>query len=35
MKVKDVIRRLEEEGWFLVAARGSHRQYKHRFGRDA
>lgn len=29
MKVKDVIRRLEEEGWFLVATRGSHRQYKH------
>jgi predicted RNA binding protein YcfA (HicA-like mRNA interferase family) len=35
MKVKDVIRRLEEEGWFLVATRGSHRQYKHpaRLGR--
>jgi predicted RNA binding protein YcfA (HicA-like mRNA interferase family) len=29
MKVKDIIRRLEEEGWFLVATRGSHRQYKH------
>jgi hypothetical protein len=24
MKVKDVIRLLEEEGWFLVATRGSH-----------
>jgi predicted RNA binding protein YcfA (HicA-like mRNA interferase family) len=29
MKVKDVILLLEEEGWFLVATRGSHRQYKH------
>ena len=29
MKVKDVIRLLEGEGWFLVATRGGHRQYKH------
>jgi predicted RNA binding protein YcfA (HicA-like mRNA interferase family) len=29
MKVKDVIRLLEEDGWFLVATRGSHRQFKH------
>jgi len=29
MKVTDVIRLLEGEGWFLVATRGSHRQYKH------
>ena len=29
MKVEDVIRLLEGEGWFLVATRGSHRQYKH------
>jgi len=29
MKVRDVIRLLEGEGWFLVATRGSHRQYKH------
>jgi predicted RNA binding protein YcfA (HicA-like mRNA interferase family) len=29
MKVKDVIQLLEKEGWFLVATRGSHRQYKH------
>ena len=29
MKVKDIIRLLEGEGWFLVATRGSHRQYKH------
>ena len=29
MKVKDIIRLLEVEGWFLIASRGSHRQYKH------
>lgn len=29
MKVKDAIAMLEEDGWFLVATRGSHRQYKH------
>jgi predicted RNA binding protein YcfA (HicA-like mRNA interferase family) len=29
MKVKDIIRLLEGEGWFLIATRGSYRQYKH------
>jgi predicted RNA binding protein YcfA (HicA-like mRNA interferase family) len=29
MKVRDVIRLIEEDGWLLVATRGSHRQYKH------
>ena len=29
MKVKDIIRLIEQEGWFLVATKGSHRQYKH------
>jgi predicted RNA binding protein YcfA (HicA-like mRNA interferase family) len=29
MKVRDVIRMLEAEGWRVVATRGSHRQYKH------
>ncbi|MFO7476819.1 MAG: type II toxin-antitoxin system HicA family toxin [Methyloceanibacter sp.] len=29
MKVRDVIRLLESEGWYLVATRGSHRQYRH------
>ena len=29
MKVREVIRLLEADGWFLVATRGSHRQYKH------
>jgi len=30
MKVRDVIRLIEQDGWFVVATRGSHRQYKHR-----
>lgn len=29
MNVRDVIRHIEGDGWFLVATRGSHRQYKH------
>jgi len=29
MKVKDIIRLPEGEGWFLIATRGRHRQYKH------
>jgi len=29
MKVRDVIKRLEAEGWQLVHTKGSHRQYKH------
>ena len=29
MKVRDIIRLIERDGWFLVATRGSHRQYKH------
>jgi predicted RNA binding protein YcfA (HicA-like mRNA interferase family) len=29
MKVRAVIRLLENDGWFLVATRGSHRQFKH------
>jgi predicted RNA binding protein YcfA (HicA-like mRNA interferase family) len=30
MKVREIIRLIEQDGWFLVATRGSHRQYKHR-----
>ena len=30
MEVRDAIRMIESDGWFLVATRGSHRQYKHR-----
>lgn len=29
MKVRDVIRMIERDGWFVVSIRGSHRQYKH------
>ena len=29
MKVREVIARLQDDGWFLVATRGSHRQFKH------
>lgn len=29
MQVRDVIKRLEEDGWILDRMRGSHRQFKH------
>ena len=29
MKVSAVLRMLQDDGWFLVATRGSHRQFKH------
>jgi predicted RNA binding protein YcfA (HicA-like mRNA interferase family) len=29
MKVRDALRIISEDGWFLVATRGSHRQFKH------
>jgi len=29
MKVKEVIRVLEKDGWHLARTRGSHRQFKH------
>jgi predicted RNA binding protein YcfA (HicA-like mRNA interferase family) len=29
LKVREAIRTLEQDGWYLVATRGSHRQYKH------
>jgi predicted RNA binding protein YcfA (HicA-like mRNA interferase family) len=30
MKVREVLRRLREEGWYLVKSRGgSHKQFKH------
>lgn len=29
MKVREVIRLLERDGWVPVVARGSHRQFKH------
>lgn len=29
MKVSDILTLLQTDGWFLVATRGSHRQFKH------
>jgi len=29
MKVRDAIKLIEEDGWFLVRVRGSHRHFKH------
>lgn len=29
MKVRDVIKVIEADGWYQVDTRGSHRQYKH------
>jgi predicted RNA binding protein YcfA (HicA-like mRNA interferase family) len=29
VKVREAIRMIEQDGWALVATRGSHRQYKH------
>ncbi len=29
MKVRGIIKMIENDGWYLVATKGSHRQYKH------
>jgi len=29
MKVRDILEMLRRDGWYLVATRGSHRQFKH------
>jgi predicted RNA binding protein YcfA (HicA-like mRNA interferase family) len=29
MKIREVIRLVENNGWYLARTRGSHRQYKH------
>jgi predicted RNA binding protein YcfA (HicA-like mRNA interferase family) len=29
MKVKEVIKLIETDGWYLARTRGSHRQFKH------
>jgi predicted RNA binding protein YcfA (HicA-like mRNA interferase family) len=29
MKVREIVRIIEADGWSLVATRGSHRQYRH------
>jgi len=29
MKIRDIIKLIESDGWYQVNTRGSHRQYKH------
>ena len=29
MKIRDVVKLIEDDGWYLVVVKGSHRQYKH------
>lgn len=29
MKVRDILQRLYDDGWYLHSTRGSHRQFKH------
>lgn len=29
MKIRDLLKVIEADGWYQVAAKGSHRQYKH------
>lgn len=29
MKVREVIKMLEDDGWYLATTKGSHRQFKH------
>jgi predicted RNA binding protein YcfA (HicA-like mRNA interferase family) len=31
MKVREAIRMIERQGWYLVRQRGSHRQFRHPF----
>ena len=30
MKIRDIIKLIEKDGWYLVTTKGSHRQYKHK-----
>jgi predicted RNA binding protein YcfA (HicA-like mRNA interferase family) len=30
MRVRDIIKLIEADGWYIVVTKGSHRQYKHR-----
>lgn len=29
MKIRDIVKLIERDGWYLVVTKGSHRQYKH------
>lgn len=28
-KIREIIKQIEQDGWYLIVTRGSHRQYKH------
>jgi predicted RNA binding protein YcfA (HicA-like mRNA interferase family) len=30
MKARDIIKMIEEDGWYIVRQKGSHKQYKHK-----
>jgi predicted RNA binding protein YcfA (HicA-like mRNA interferase family) len=30
MKIRELIKKIEKDGWYLVRVKGSHRQYKHK-----
>ncbi len=30
MKVREIIKIIEQNGWFMIRRKGSHRQYKHK-----
>jgi len=30
VKIRDIIKLIEADGWYLVVTRGSHKQYKHK-----
>ena len=34
MKIRDILRLLTEDGWYLDRVRGSHHQYKHPIKRE-
>ena len=29
MKVREIVKMIEDDGWYLIRTKGSHRQYKH------
>ena len=29
MKVREIIKLVQKDGWYLISTRGSHRQFKH------
>ena len=33
-KVKEVIKMLEEDGWYMITCKGDHRQFKHDSKKD-